>query len=59
MIVKEAVLDIPPLLRGDIWTALLNIRGDYQGEYVKIDKETATVTDRQVTTHFHYFLTVL
>lgn len=48
MITKEAEIDIPPLLRGDIWMALLNIKGDYQNEYLQIDKETPTNTDRQV-----------
>ncbi|KAF5294637.1 hypothetical protein FQA39_LY02769 [Lamprigera yunnana] len=47
-IVKEATKDIPPLLRGSIWTALLNVRGDYEGNYIRIDKETPTVTDRQI-----------
>lgn len=48
MIVEEAEIDIPPLLRGDIWMALLDIKGDYEREYVQIDKETQTTTDRQV-----------
>lgn len=48
MIKKQAEIDIPPLLRGEIWAALLNIRGDFEREYLRIDKETPTVTDRQV-----------
>nr|CAH7737912.1 unnamed protein product [Callosobruchus chinensis] len=48
LIVKEAEKDIPPLLRGDIWTALLNVRGDYERQYIKIDKVTPTPTDRQI-----------
>ncbi|KAK9717474.1 Rab-GTPase-TBC domain [Popillia japonica] len=48
MIVEEAEIDIPPLLRGDIWMALLDIKGDYEREYVQIDKETQTTTDRQI-----------
>ncbi|KRT78462.1 GTPase activator protein, partial [Oryctes borbonicus] len=48
MIVKEAEVDIPPLLRGDIWMALLNIKGDYEREYIQIDKQTPTNTDRQI-----------
>lgn len=48
MIKKQAEIDIPPLLRGEIWTALLNIKGDFERDYLRIDKETPTVTDRQV-----------
>lgn len=48
MIKKEAEIDIPPLLRGDIWSALLDVKGDYERDYLRIDKETPTVTDRQV-----------
>lgn len=48
MIKKQAEIDIPPLLRGDIWAALLNIKGDYERDYLRIDKETPTATDRQV-----------
>lgn len=49
MLVKEAESDVPPLLRGEIWAALLGVQLNwYQREYVRIDKETATQTDRQV-----------
>uniref|UniRef100_A0A1Y1JXH6 Protein kinase domain-containing protein n=2 Tax=Photinus pyralis TaxID=7054 RepID=A0A1Y1JXH6_PHOPY len=48
LIIAESIKDIPPLLRGQIWAALLNVRGDYQQEYIKIDKETPTATDRQI-----------
>lgn len=51
MIKKEAEIDIPPLLRGDIWSALLNVKHDYERDYLRIDKETPTVTDRQVLTN--------
>ncbi|XP_049820096.1 TBC domain-containing protein kinase-like protein [Aethina tumida] len=47
-ILKEAEIDIPPLLRGEIWFALLNVKGDYEREYMRIDKETPTSTDRQI-----------
>lgn len=47
-IVSEAKVDIPPLLRGDIWAALLNVKGNYEEEYCRIDKQTPTPTDRQV-----------
>lgn len=48
MLKKEAESDVPPLLRGEIWAALLGVKCWYQREYVQIDKETATQTDRQV-----------
>ncbi|XP_045476153.1 TBC domain-containing protein kinase-like protein [Harmonia axyridis] len=48
MIRKEAQKDIPPLLRGEIWAALLDIEADYQKTYIVIDKETVTTTDRQI-----------
>nr|CAI5860061.1 unnamed protein product [Callosobruchus analis] len=41
----------PPILslpQGDIWAALLNVRGDYERQYIKIDKVTPTPTDRQI-----------
>ncbi|XP_055379530.1 TBC domain-containing protein kinase-like protein isoform X2 [Condylostylus longicornis] len=45
-IIKEAEIDIPPLLRGKIWAALLDVISD--GSYEKIDKVTPTSTDRQI-----------
>jgi hypothetical protein len=47
-ILKEAHKDIPPLYRGNIWAALLEVDGDIDGNYVAVDKETPTHTDRQV-----------
>jgi len=47
-IVREARIDIPPLLRGKIWAALLGVQGDIQGSYDAIDKESFTQTDRQI-----------
>jgi len=47
-ILKEARKDIPPLYRGNIWAALLEVDGDVDGKYVAEDKETPTHTDRQV-----------
>ncbi|KAJ8325709.1 hypothetical protein O5D80_005909 [Batrachochytrium dendrobatidis] len=44
----EAVSDIPPLLRGKIWAALLNVTGDTDAAYDAIDKETEAETDRQL-----------
>lgn len=48
LIVNEARVDIPPLLRGDIWAALLFVCGAYKENYARIDKETPIATDRQV-----------
>lgn len=47
-ILKEAHKDIPPLYRGHIWAALLEVDGDVDGNYMAVDKETPTHTDRQV-----------
>ncbi|KAH6934762.1 hypothetical protein HPB50_000693 [Hyalomma asiaticum] len=46
-IIQEAKLDIPPLYRAHIWSALLDVQGDLMREYEAIDKETPTPTDRQ------------
>ncbi|KAH8274468.1 hypothetical protein KR026_002150, partial [Drosophila bipectinata] len=43
---REALVDVPPLLRGPIWAALLEVVPN--GSYWKIDKYTATSTDRQI-----------
>lgn len=47
-IIKEARKDVPPLLRGDMWTALLEVVGDIKGRYMSLDKETPNHTDRQI-----------
>ncbi|XP_072941690.1 TBC domain-containing protein kinase-like protein [Epargyreus clarus] len=44
----EAEIDIPPLVRGDVWAALLGVKGDIEDQYERIDKETPTPTDRQI-----------
>jgi len=49
-IIKEARMDIPPLLRGQIWAAVLGIKGDFHTEYENWDKDTETPTDRQART---------
>lgn len=46
MIVEQAKIDIPPLLRGRIWACLLNVLPN--GKYEKIDKVTPNATDRQI-----------
>ncbi|GCC26300.1 hypothetical protein chiPu_0004716 [Chiloscyllium punctatum] len=45
---KEARVDIPPLVRGLTWAALLGIEGDIQAKYDAIDKDTPIPTDRQI-----------
>lgn len=48
LILEEAKMDIPPLLRGNIWATLLNVKGNFEEEYLRIDKHTPTSTDRQI-----------
>ncbi|KAJ3614450.1 hypothetical protein NHX12_018022 [Muraenolepis orangiensis] len=45
---KDARVDIPPLVRGLAWSALLGIEGDIQAKYDGIDKDTPIPTDRQI-----------
>nr|XP_019956730.1 PREDICTED: TBC domain-containing protein kinase-like protein [Paralichthys olivaceus] len=45
---REARVDIPPLVRGLAWAALLGIEGDIQAKYDTIDKDTPIPTDRQI-----------
>ncbi|KAJ3094005.1 hypothetical protein HK100_006319, partial [Physocladia obscura] len=45
---REAAVDIPPLLRGIIWTCLLGINPDVTVEYDFIDKTQTTPADRQL-----------
>ncbi|XP_072112497.1 TBC domain-containing protein kinase-like protein [Mobula birostris] len=45
---KEARVDIPPLVRGLTWAALLGVEGDIQAKYDAIDKDTPIPTDRQI-----------
>ncbi|KAE8749565.1 hypothetical protein FOCC_FOCC003831 [Frankliniella occidentalis] len=47
-IVREARKDIPPLYRGRVWAALLEVEGDIEAHYRETDKETPTHTDRQI-----------
>lgn len=46
LIVEQAKIDIPPLLRGRIWACLLNVLPN--GKYERIDKVTPNATDRQI-----------
>ena len=52
-IVKEARIDIPPLVRAKVWAALLDVHGDVSGNYDAVDKETPIAIDRQVIMHIH------
>uniref|UniRef100_A0A8D0GKP4 TBC domain-containing protein kinase-like protein n=1 Tax=Sphenodon punctatus TaxID=8508 RepID=A0A8D0GKP4_SPHPU len=45
---KEARVDIPPLMRGLTWAALLGVEGAIQAKYNAIDKDTPIPTDRQI-----------
>ncbi|CAL1543296.1 unnamed protein product [Lymnaea stagnalis] len=45
---REARIDVPPLVRANVWAALLEVEGDVEGLYTSIDKETPTATDRQI-----------
>ncbi|KAJ3288134.1 hypothetical protein HK104_008324 [Borealophlyctis nickersoniae] len=47
-ILKEAAVDIPPMLRGKLWAAILEIKGDPDLFYESIDKETESPHDRQL-----------
>ncbi|KXS11646.1 hypothetical protein M427DRAFT_147685 [Gonapodya prolifera JEL478] len=47
-LIVEAKVDIPPIYRGKVWAALLDVEGDVNIEYLEIDKETETETDRQL-----------
>uniref|UniRef100_A0A8D2CM52 TBC domain-containing protein kinase-like protein n=1 Tax=Sciurus vulgaris TaxID=55149 RepID=A0A8D2CM52_SCIVU len=45
---KEARIDIPPLMRGLTWAALLGVEGAIHAKYDAIDKDTPIPTDRQI-----------
>lgn len=45
-IINESEMDIPPLLRGEIWACLLGVLEN--NSYERIDKWTPTQTDRQI-----------
>ncbi|KAI7883450.1 hypothetical protein K492DRAFT_205415 [Lichtheimia hyalospora FSU 10163] len=47
-ILHHAKVDIPPVLRGKIWAAILGVRGDVQSAYDKIDKYNDITSDRQI-----------
>lgn len=47
-ILHHAKVDIPPLLRGKVWAAILGVRGDLEYEYGQINKFVDMGADRQV-----------
>lgn len=47
-ILEEARTDVPPFLRGRIWAAILRVPCDYRAQYIRLDKQSATPTDRQI-----------
>ncbi|KAG0232292.1 hypothetical protein BGW42_008258 [Actinomortierella wolfii] len=47
-ILHHAKIDIPPLLRGKVWAAILGVVGDYRGLYDSFDKSSERPTDRQI-----------
>ncbi|KAF9191390.1 hypothetical protein BGZ51_007393 [Haplosporangium sp. Z 767] len=47
-ILHHSKIDIPPLLRGKVWAAILGVVGDYQAIYEGHDKYTEKATDRQI-----------
>ncbi|KAF9149310.1 hypothetical protein BG015_008894 [Linnemannia schmuckeri] len=47
-ILHHSKIDIPPLLRGKVWAAILGVVGDYQQVYSDFDKYTEKPTDRQI-----------
>lgn len=47
-ILKEARTDVPPRVRGMVWAVLLDVQGDVQARYDRIDKETPKAIDRQI-----------
>ncbi|XP_072481135.1 TBC domain-containing protein kinase-like protein isoform X1 [Notamacropus eugenii] len=51
---KEARVDIPPLMRGLTWAALLGVEGAIHAKYDAIDKDTPIPTDRQVWLYSSY-----
>ena len=45
---QEALVDVVPLYRPNIWAALLNIPSNVAALYAAVDKETASPVDRQI-----------
>ncbi|KAF9431168.1 hypothetical protein BGZ94_007619 [Podila epigama] len=47
-ILHHSKIDIPPLLRGKVWAAILGVVGDYDQVYADFDKYTEKPTDHQI-----------
>ncbi|KAI8387981.1 rab-GTPase-TBC domain-containing protein [Radiomyces spectabilis] len=47
-ILHHAKVDIPPLLRGKIWAAVLGVRGDTEHAFHQISKQIDPIADRQI-----------
>ncbi|KAI8147678.1 rab-GTPase-TBC domain-containing protein [Fennellomyces sp. T-0311] len=47
-ILHHAKVDIPPLLRGKIWAAILDVHGDVETAYNRIDKYNDMTSERQI-----------
>ncbi|KAL5477249.1 hypothetical protein EMCRGX_G024018 [Ephydatia muelleri] len=49
MILREAVTDVCPLVRAEVWAAVLGVKGDIHSEYSAIDKDSPHSMDRQIS----------
>lgn len=47
-IIREAKIDLPPVLRAEIWAYVLGVHGDCQAIYDAIDKESDGPFDHQI-----------
>ncbi|KAL0080353.1 rab-GTPase-TBC domain-containing protein [Phycomyces blakesleeanus] len=47
-LLHHAKVDIPPLLRGKVWAAVLGLSGDLEHDYDSVDKYTDLGADRQI-----------
>ncbi|KAI8341702.1 rab-GTPase-TBC domain-containing protein [Chlamydoabsidia padenii] len=47
-LIHHAKVDIPPLLRGKVWAAILGVNGSIQQQYSDIDKCIDVGSDRQI-----------
>ncbi|KAI8597710.1 rab-GTPase-TBC domain-containing protein [Dissophora ornata] len=47
-ILHHSKIDVPPLIRGKVWAAILGVIGDYEAVYDGYDKYTEKPTDRQI-----------
>lgn len=48
LIMQEAKIDIPPLLRSEIWAVVLGVGNDAEEQYASIDKESEGPSDHQI-----------